>query len=285
MKLHLLNPNMRYVSSFYYKRQGVTVMCRDNHIQYILSGTASIRIGDRTYMLEQDTLLYYPKGSVYELNALSDDFKLISVNFDFGQDEYQDTVMRVPQPYSAGEPIHAEHMMEEIAEEDSFLSGPALFYNAQEYQSYLLRIMNEFRCSMPYSRNLCSCILKELLILLHYTSQKTSLKNRQIIREILEYLESNYTLPLTNETIAVHFGYHPNYLGRLFKKNLQMTPQQYVLHLRLAQAKKLIAESTLPMMEIAFQVGFQDYPYFSAYFKKKTGLSPAEYRKQSQRNV
>ena len=285
MKLQLLNPNMRYISSFYYTRRGITVLSPDNHIQYILSGTASITISGTTHMLYQDTLLYYPKGTVYELNSLSENCKLISLNFDCGQEEFYDWAIRTPQPYVCGTETPTDHLLPEIAENDSFLSEPTCFYNAQDYLPFLLRIMEEFRRAMPYSRNLCSCILKEMLIMLHYTSPKTSSNSRQTIREILEYIEENYTKPLTNESLSALYGYHPNYLCKLFKDNIQMSPYQYVLNLRIAQAKKLISETSLPLTVIATMTGFQDYPYFSSYFKKKTGLSPAVYRSQSHGNV
>ena len=153
MKLHLLNPNMRYISPFYYIRQGVTVLSPDNHIQYLLSGSASITISGTTHMLYQDTLLYYPKGTVYELNSLSENCKLISLNFDCGQEEYDDWAIRTPQPYVPGSQIPTDHLIPEIAEKDSFLSAPTCFYNAQDHLPYLLRIMDEFRRDMPYSRN------------------------------------------------------------------------------------------------------------------------------------
>lgn len=285
MKLHLLNPNMRYISSFYFRRQGLTVLSPDNHVQYVLSGSASITISGTTSMLYRDTLIYYPKGTIYELNSLSENCKLISLNFDCGQDEYLDTEVRVPQPYVPNSETPTDHMLSEIAENDSFLSYPISFYNAQEYLPYLLRILDEFRRAMPYSRNLCSCILKELLIMLHYTSQNTSSNNRQAIREILDYIENNYMEPLTNESLADRFGYHPNYLCRLFKSSIQTSPRQYILQTRLAQAKKLISETALSLTEISSMVGFQDYPYFSSYFKKKTGLTPSSYRNQSQGNI
>ena len=121
--------------------------------------------------------------------------------------------------------------------------------------------------------------------MLHYTSQNTSSNNRQAIREILDYIENNYMEPLTNESLADRFGYHPNYLCRLFKSNIQTSPRQYILQTRLAQAKKLISETALSLTEISSMVGFQDYPYFSSYFKKKTGLTPSSYRNQSQGNI
>lgn len=284
MKLHLMNPHFRHGSTFLYDQEGAFVGCPDNHLQYIHSGTASFTVMGETHMLYPDTLLYCPKGFIYRLDPMSE-LKISSVNFDLGQSECTDVTVRNPRKHPPEVPIPSDALLPLVAEEDSILLRPAFFYHAAEFLPMFRHMLEVYQRDMPYSRAICSCLLKEILIKLHYTPQNPSSDSQQVIRTILAYIEEHYTQPITNEKLAEQFGYHPNYLCRLFKNNVQMTLQQYILNLRISQAKSLISETELPLLEVSGLAGFQDYPYFSAYFKKKTGLSPAEYRKQSRRII
>lgn len=71
----------------------------------------------------------------------------------------------------------------------------------------------------------------------------------------------------------------PATLNRLFRKYLNTSPQVYINKLRMENAKNLIAKSPISFKELAEQLGFQNALYFSTAFKKYTGMSPSEYRK------
>jgi len=65
-----------------------------------------------------------------------------------------------------------------------------------------------------------------------------------------------------------------------FKQVTQMTPMQYILSLRINNAKYLLENSKYNIMQIANLVGYDNALYFSRLFSKYTGKSPSEYRKQ-----
>ena len=67
---------------------------------------------------------------------------------------------------------------------------------------------------------------------------------------------------------------------RMFRNDTGTTPQQYLLHLRISQAKRLLQNSTGTVTDISELCGFSDPYYFSRIFKKQTGLSPTHFRKQ-----
>ena len=66
---------------------------------------------------------------------------------------------------------------------------------------------------------------------------------------------------------------------RIFKKDLSVSPYEYILDQKLAQARLLLRSTGLMVKEIAFQLGFCDEHYFSSLFKQKTGKTPTAYRK------
>ena len=66
-----------------------------------------------------------------------------------------------------------------------------------------------------------------------------------------------------------------------FKQEMKIGFSNYVQELRIDCAKKLLSETNCKVKDVALRSGFGDYHYFSKTFKKFTGLSPAEYRKES----
>ena len=64
----------------------------------------------------------------------------------------------------------------------------------------------------------------------------------------------------------------------MFKKNANTTPTEYIISIRLSNAKKLLVESNLTVAQIAELCGFNDASYFSYYFRRRFGMKPSEYR-------
>jgi AraC family transcriptional regulator of arabinose operon len=67
-------------------------------------------------------------------------------------------------------------------------------------------------------------------------------------------------------------------LFRLFKRQLGISPQQFIEQQRIDLAKRLLTLNRLSIKEVASQVGFVNQLYFSRRFQKATGLSPSQYR-------
>jgi len=70
------------------------------------------------------------------------------------------------------------------------------------------------------------------------------------------------------------------HLGRLFRRYLDTSPRQYLLELRMRQAKRLLADEKLSIKEISMQVGYDSALNFSTGFRKRFGTSPREYRRE-----
>ena len=74
------------------------------------------------------------------------------------------------------------------------------------------------------------------------------------------------------------FPLSPRTLKRRFKKATGFTLISYIHELRLKQAKQLLEQSALSMMEICEQVGYADMSYFRRIFARQMGMTPVEYR-------
>lgn len=95
-----------------------------------------------------------------------------------------------------------------------------------------------------------------------------------------DYIDEHYHHPLTLEEVAEYVGISPCYFSKLFKDRFGMTFIDYVTDVRIARAKKEMADPNKSLKEICFLVGYNDPNYFSRVFKKHTGMSPSEYRKK-----
>lgn len=103
------------------------------------------------------------------------------------------------------------------------------------------------------------------------------------VRQAIHYLSTQYAEEITMETMAESLGYNRAYLSRLFKNHTGETPVTFLLKLRIDQARRLLRErEDLTVEQIAFSVGFHDPLYFSKQFRRLLGLSPSQYRIQSQ---
>lgn len=96
-------------------------------------------------------------------------------------------------------------------------------------------------------------------------------------REILYYINENYTDAITLEQIASHFHMSPKYFSRYFINTFHTSFTEYVIHLRLEHAITLLNTSELTITEIALHSGFSSCSYFNKRFKKAFGKSPKNY--------
>ncbi len=99
-----------------------------------------------------------------------------------------------------------------------------------------------------------------------------------LVKRAVAYLHQNYARPLSRWEIAEAVGVSEDYLTRIFNRELQISPWDYLNRYRILQAQALLRSSTRSIAEIAHLAGFKDQAYFSRVFSKQTGISPQAYR-------
>lgn len=103
-----------------------------------------------------------------------------------------------------------------------------------------------------------------------------------LIKKTQQYIMENIDEDLTREAIASHVYLNPSYLSRLFKKETGQTLTDYILGLRMHNAKIQLENSNQNISQIAASVGYSHFSHFTKAFKKVVGLTPHEYRKKFQ---
>ncbi|MBQ8815856.1 MAG: AraC family transcriptional regulator [Lachnospiraceae bacterium] len=99
------------------------------------------------------------------------------------------------------------------------------------------------------------------------------------IKSVLEYIEQQYQRSISLEELADIAGLNPKYFCRLFREITMQTPLDYVIHLRIEQAAKLLSTTNLSIIDIGMECGFNDCSYFIRTFKKLRQVTPNQYRK------
>lgn len=109
----------------------------------------------------------------------------------------------------------------------------------------------------------------------------TKFKNKNIIKffDVLNYIDQNIEKEITINELAELMHLDPTYFGNLFSQTFEISPKQYILRKKISKAQMLLLDDSIPINDIALRCGFEDQLYFSRIFKKKTGLSPINYRK------
>ncbi|WP_159882155.1 response regulator transcription factor [Paenibacillus puerhi] len=102
-----------------------------------------------------------------------------------------------------------------------------------------------------------------------------------VLEQIYAYVKEHMAEEMTREDIASFVHFNPAYLSRMFKKESGISLFDYILQQRVEKAKQLLAESPLKISEIAEMTGYGNFSHFTKMFKKVTGQTPQEYRKQT----
>lgn len=108
-------------------------------------------------------------------------------------------------------------------------------------------------------------------------NQQTAL----VMAHVRRYLEDNYMFDISLDSVGEILHISPAYLSAQFKKYQKMNFLDCLTELRINAAKELLNDPFRSSAEVASMVGYEDASYFARAFKKRTGVTPTQYRKQA----
>lgn len=168
---------------------------------------------------------------------------------------------------------------------------PFSFFNLRDEQKDILRYLNAMvqeatSQSMSYElvcHNLLEILLIKILRHQHFDLEvgKQS-KATKDISFIKHYLETYYHESIQLEDLASMTHLSRFYISHSFKKEIGMSPMEYLIDIRIKESKILLRTTNYSISQVADIVGFTTPTYFSKQFRKSTGISPTDYREQFQ---
>lgn len=105
-------------------------------------------------------------------------------------------------------------------------------------------------------------------------------KHSALVQSAIYCIEKDYVSEVSVSALAEELDVSVNHLIRIFKKEMQVTPNVYLRQVRLRQAARLLAATDLPVQEIASAVGIMDANYMIKLFRAQYGETPLAYRKK-----
>lgn len=155
------------------------------------------------------------------------------------------------------------------------------FIDSEDYNSLISEIkLNSYRCEecseLWHFTNVIICRIIDI------SNEKLNDKKGILINRCKKYIDENYMEDISLETVSQKFYFNPSYFSNLFKTHMGLGFSEYLLMVRIQNAKKLLKASVESMAAVANMVGFKDPTYFNRVFKKEVGISPLKYRQMNE---
>ena len=230
-------------------------------IHYVTKGYGTFKFNGKVYNLKQGDIFILLKGMQVEYVASIDDpWEYYWIGFSGS---------------------NANEYLNRTSITDSCVA------NCEENSKIPQIILNMCEISKTYnpSRSDDILLLKELYSLLYALIEEFpkpfEYKDKELhtyIQDALNFINSNYMHSITVQEIADYVNLSRSYLYKMFIKNLGISPQRYLINLRMYKATLLLKGTKLPIGEVASSVGYSDSLLFSKTFSKHFLMSPLNYR-------
>lgn len=244
----------------------------------MISGKGFIIIEDKRYPIVPGMVVLFSAGTEYVWEI--EEVKYYAVNFDYTHNFSSIT--------ESIHPIHSDVFSEKLIverpefEDVEILNKPIIIYDAPNIGNLISEITTEFSMSEEHKDMLLSAFLKAAITSVVRMSQRRpkmkESKAQKLVSDIISYINLNYECSVSNEDIAEKFHFNSAYLNRVFRENTGISMHEFVVGCRIASAKEMLRSQEIAIGEVAEKCGFSSFYHFTKTFKKKTGITPSEYR-------
>ncbi len=232
----------------------------DYQLLYIASGKAEFVIhGEHHHLCEGDAVLYRPHEPQEYWYTLADKPEVYWVHF-------------------VG--TEAEALVERLGLHSRQTVGTDV-----RFCELIGSIIRELQLKRPLAEELASALLRELLTRMARRKHEahTNRAHSAVIERAVSEIERRFSEPLTVTALATQFNCEVCWFSRLFRRQMGISPQQYLIGVRMAKARELLCTTDCTVSEVARLTGYENPLYFSRLFSKQCGCAPREYRKRGER--
>ncbi|MDT8717481.1 helix-turn-helix domain-containing protein [Clostridium sp. 19966] len=245
----------------------------------VLNGTATHIVNSEKYFVK--------KGDVFVINGNTshgyentEEFKICNIMYK------PEHLHRVGNDLKKSSGYQALFVIEPfLAKEYNFKSKLQLnIYDYAKIKEIIFHMVNEYESKYQGYQTMLYSRFMELVVFLsrQYDIINSAVKDNVInLAKAVAYMESHFQESVSLKELADKAEFSARHFNRIFKENYKTTPMNYMLRLRIQYACSLLRKSKLPISDIAYESGFEDSNYFTRQFKKIIGLSPKDYRSNS----
>ncbi len=234
-------------------------------ITIVRSGKGTLEARGELYKLSKnDAFITYPN----ELSILtadnSDPWELCFFSFNgkiadnlIQRTVFKDNVISVP--------LRDNSLSNDILEATNFMNSHS--YSEFQTYKYLFEFISHFD------------LHKSILL------NKSESNEQKYVTEIKKYIQSNYIQPIKIADIADKLNINRSHLYRIFKNEMGMGVEDYIINIRINHAKVLLESTEFSVTTISNLVGYKNYTTFFKRFKQTVGITPLEYRQNQKQSV
>lgn len=172
---------------------------------------------------------------------------------------------------------------------EDFQAGPDLKLKGAEFKEIgglFSRMYSEYKLMQKGYCDIIRAYLVELIIkafrLMENGSRRApTSKNAELVNKSIEYMKQNFSQDIKLEDLALKSFMSKTYFSRLFKDVTGINFSDYIQQLRIEEACNLLKGTDMKVIDIAANTGFNDIKFFYQVFKKITGKTPGDFRKNS----
>ena len=245
-------------------------------ISIVTKGSVEFIVGEKSYVLKNGQAIFINTQRIHMAKSVGDEDCIYhSINFD----------ARLLKMFPGS--IIEQKYIEPVLTADN-LNSIEFYGNSQWEKDILGHIGDIINADVikqkGYELKIYISLLNFWLLLVENEndifSKKTEPKpiNEQRIKDVLSFIHNNYGKKITLQDIADSVFVSKGECCRFFKKSLKMSPYDYLINYRINESMKLLKSSSNSILDIAENVGFNNVSPYIQIFKKKTGLTPHEYR-------
>ncbi len=264
----------------------------ETEIIVVYEGVLRCVVGDQSYLLGEGEACLIPPGLPVDQYASGEGCRFFYAHIDAPvfpvEKELKKRVVSNYLNQASTRP--GFFFLPPISQDDFFLClGGQIDTGRYKSEIFTLfqRLLLERNHQTIHSTLMISLELSQILTLLSqcWIQQTTELppiheqrEQNRLVQDVLLYFNSNFASPIRISELASRLHVSQQYLARLFKAEIGISPLQYLNRLRIEKAKELMRTDTSNISEAALASGFENLYYFSRLFKQLEGMPPSAYR-------
>ncbi|GEN94549.1 AraC family transcriptional regulator [Pediococcus ethanolidurans] len=283
--------NTRVLNNFFFRNRDIYISKHNRfadyplhthtflEMNYMLHGSATEIVDDKTLILHAGDLLLLDVGSKHAIKALSEDDILINILF-----REQTISVNFLSDLRRNNSVLYDFLLSHTVSNKSAKVDYLLFQKktGSEIKETIEHIIDEYFLKKDFSNSIIKSYLSILLTQLvreyPLVNNEHASKQQKLITEILKKVSTEYK-SITLNQLAQQYNYSENYLSNLFKQGVGKTFSDILTQERLIQAHNLISSTTMPITIIMEQVGISNKTFFYKKYKQFYHSTPGKDRK------
>ena len=248
-------------------------------IYYVTEGTATVTIGDRTYLLSPDNMYIIPAFTRHS-DSCDSRFCHYYVHIYEEASSGDSLIDRYDFPFGIPGTTLDRNLFQALCDHNSSMALKAPDPRVYDNKTSLIECVSLNRARPEWDRlESVGIILRLLGRFVKEATPKYDTKDSRV-REAISLINSKTSEPLRVDSLARAVRMTPDHFIRLFKKEMGCTPAQFIIGRRMTQAMLMLSAEPLMTKEVAYALGYDNLSYFSRLFKRHTGLTPGAYRER-----